>query len=91
MPSMRPKRYDAFLSYNSNDSQAVHEMARRLRCEKLALFLEAWEFAPGVEFQPALAKGLSDSKTCWVFLGPSGLGPCGRIKKSKSPLDMRAT
>ena len=68
-------RYDAFLSYNSQDRLAVEELARRLRDQRLELYLEEWELAPGREFQPALAEGLRDSKTCVVFLGPSGLGP----------------
>ena len=75
MTSITPKRYDAFLSYNSQDRPAVHEVAERLKGEGLVLYLEEWELAPGREFQPALAEGLRDSKTCVVFLGPNGLGP----------------
>ena len=43
--------------------------------EGLKLYLDEWELAPGREFQPALAAGLRDSKTCVVFLGPNGLAP----------------
>jgi hypothetical protein len=75
MSSLGPKRYDVFLSYNSQDRLAVHEVAERLKDEGLVLYLEEWELAPGREFQPALAEGLRDSKTCVVFLGPNGLGP----------------
>ncbi len=75
MSSNGPKQFDAFLSYNSQDQRAVEELAERLKKEKLALFLEVSELAPGREFQPALAKGLNESKTCVVFLGPNGLGP----------------
>jgi WD40 repeat protein len=75
MSSLGPKCYDAFLSFNSQDRLTVREIAERLRLEGLQLYLEEWELAPGREFQPALAKGLSDSKTCVVFLGPNGLGP----------------
>jgi hypothetical protein len=75
MSSITPKRYDAFLSYNSQDRPAVHEVAERLKGERLVLYLEEWELAPGREFQPALAEELRDSKTCVVFLGPNGLGP----------------
>ncbi|WP_165244546.1 toll/interleukin-1 receptor domain-containing protein [Paludisphaera soli] len=69
------KRYHAFLSYNSADRPAVRQLAERLRAEGLELYLEEWELAPGREFQAALAEGLRDSKSCVVFLGPSGLGP----------------
>src|SRR5215212_11182054 len=75
MSSAGPKRYDAFLSYNSLDRQAVHQIAGRLKAERLELYLETWELAPGREFQPALAEALRDSKACVVFLGPGGLGP----------------
>src|SRR5512135_818075 len=75
MSSLGPKRYHAFLSYNSQDRPAVHELADRLEGEKLNLYLEEWELAPGREVQPALAEALRDSKTCVVLLGPNGLGP----------------
>src|SRR5271165_4804488 len=75
MSSMGPKRFDAFLSYNSQDRAAVEELERRLSREGLALYLEVRELAPGREFQPALAQALGDSKTCVMFPGPSGLGP----------------
>jgi hypothetical protein len=74
MSSSEPKRFDAFLSYNSRDGQAVQEVANRLKREELELYLEAWELPPGREFQPYLARALIDSKTCVVFLGPNGLG-----------------
>jgi hypothetical protein len=35
MSPPEPKRYDAFLSYNSQDRPAVEEMAQRLRAEGL--------------------------------------------------------
>jgi formylglycine-generating enzyme required for sulfatase activity len=75
MSSIGPKRYDAFLSYNSQDALAVQEVAKRLKDEGLGLYLEEWQLAPGREFQPALAQGLNESKTCVVFLGPNDLGP----------------
>jgi WD40 repeat protein len=75
MSSIEPKRYDAFLSYNSHDHQAVAEVAGRLKDEGLELYLAEWELTPGREFQPALAEGLHRSQTCVVFLGPKGLGP----------------
>jgi len=70
-----PKRFDAFLSYNSQDRPAVEELATRLKAEGLALYLAVWELLPGREFQPGLAAALNASKSCVVFLGPNGLGP----------------
>ena len=89
MPSIRPKRYDALLSYNSLDKLAVDELADQLRREPLELYLEAWELAPGDEFQPKLAEALHQSKTCVVFLGPGGLGPWQK-QEVQVAVDMRA-
>ncbi len=89
MTSIRPNCYDAFLSYNSQDRPAVHEVAERLKGEGLELYLDEWELAPGREFQPALAEGLRDSKTCVVFLGPNGLGPWQK-QEVLVAIDMRA-
>src|SRR5512135_2038834 len=89
MTSITPKRYNAFLSYNSKDRPAVHEVAERLKGKALVLYLEEWELAPGREFQPALAEGLRDSKTCVVFLGPNGLGPWQK-QEVQAAIDMRA-
>ncbi len=75
MSSTEPKQFDAFLSYNSHDRLAVEELFKRLKNEKMAPYFEGRELAPGVEIQPVLAKGLNESKTCVVFLGPNGLGP----------------
>jgi TIR domain len=75
MISIGPKRYDAFLSYNSFDGDVVEEIAARLRDKGLKLYLEVWELLPGRQFQPSLAKALVESQTCVTFLGPNGLGP----------------
>ncbi len=75
MSDVKRKRFDAFLSYNSQDRPAVMELAEMLRDKKLALYLDQWELAPGQHFVPALAEALGDSKSCVVFLGSSGLAP----------------
>jgi tetratricopeptide (TPR) repeat protein len=75
MSSIGPSRYDAFLSYNSQDYPAVQHVADQLKKEGLEPYLEVWELAPGEVFQPRLAEALHQSKSCVVFLGPNGLGP----------------
>jgi WD40 repeat protein len=70
-----PKLCDAFLSYNSLDRSAVLEVYERLKGEGLSLYMDVKKVPPGEVFQPALAEGLHQSKTCVVFLGPNGLGP----------------
>ena len=89
MSSLGPKRYDAFLSYNSQEHKAVAELAQRLKSEGLVVFYEAWDLRPGCEFQPHLAEALRDSKTCVVFLGPNGLGPWHK-QEVQVAIDMRA-
>ena len=78
MLSSGPKRYDAFLSYNSQDRPAVRQIEERLKREKLNPYLEASELLGGRQFLPELGRALDNSKTCVVFLGPSGLGPWQR-------------
>src|SRR5262249_25429170 len=56
------KRYDAFLSYNSQDRPAVEELGRRLRAEGLRLSREVDELTPGSGVQPGLAEALRNSK-----------------------------
>src|SRR5262245_48747204 len=78
MSSSTPKRFDAFLSYNSLDLRVVEDMYGRLKSKGLALFLEQEELRPGESYQEVLAKALHESKTCVVFVGPNGLGPWQR-------------
>ena len=52
MPDAVPRRFDAFLSYNSQDRPAVEELAERLRGEGLVLYLENGSWSPVGEFQP---------------------------------------
>ena len=68
--------YDAFLSYNSQDRPAVEELARRLRAEGLDALPGGVGAGPGQGVPAGAGRGaLRQSKTCVVFLGPSGLGP----------------
>ncbi len=67
--------FDVFLSHSSADKPAVEELARRLADEGIQLWLDRWHLIPGDPWQPAIEKALAESKTCAVFVGPSGLGP----------------
>lgn len=67
--------YDVFLSHGSADEPAVETLAGRLRDEGLRVFFPRWELVPGAHWQEALEKGLADSRTCAVFVGPQGIGP----------------
>ena len=75
MSSAAPFRFDVFLSYNSQDRPAVEEMTGRLRAEELKPYLEVDELDAGEGVPAEARRSVADSKTCVVFLGPSGLGP----------------
>jgi hypothetical protein len=67
--------YQAFLSHNSDDKQAVEECARRLEQARISTFLDKWHLVPGEPWQPAVEEALGKSEACVVFVGPSGLSP----------------
>jgi hypothetical protein len=69
------KKYDAFLSYNSQDRQLVETIARWLTEDaKLIVWFDQWRNIPGNPWQEDLENALDQSRCCVVFLGPSGLG-----------------
>jgi len=68
--------YDVFLSYNSGDKPQVEALAKRLMAEAgMNPFRDGWHLTSAEAFEDASRKALDQSKTCAVFLGPSGLGP----------------
>jgi hypothetical protein len=63
-------RYDAFLSYNTNDRAAVEAIALYLKDKAgMKVFSDRWEMVPGTPVQEVL----EDSGACVIFIGPSGL------------------
>jgi WD40 repeat protein len=82
------KKYDAFLSHNSQDKPAVEQIARWLRDEaKLTVWLDDWNLMPGDSWQKEMQNAIDQSRCCVVFLGPNGIGNwqdeeiCGAINK----------
>lgn len=70
------KPYDVFLAHDGEDKDAVEQLARRLVDEaQLKPWLDKWNVAPGESGQAAREEALDSSRTCAVFLGPSGIGP----------------
>lgn len=70
------KLFDVFLSHNGLDKESVEELARRLEDEaRLRPWLDKWNLVPGEPWQEAIEEALDSSRTCAVFLGPSGIGP----------------
>ena len=66
--------FHVFLSHNSSDKQLVREIARLLREQGLNPWLDEEQLIPGERWQDALARGIRDSATCAMFLGPHSLG-----------------
>lgn len=68
--------YDVFLSYNSDDRDLVNTIAERFLDEfSLHPYFDSWEMIRGDHWRVALEKGLTQSKVCAIFIGPSGIGP----------------
>jgi hypothetical protein len=76
---MTDKSYAVFLSFNSEDREAVEQIARHL-ADKAGLrpWFDRWELIPGEPWVRNLERGLAASSTCAVFVGKSGEGPWQR-------------
>jgi hypothetical protein len=73
---MDQKRFDVFLSYNSEDREAVQAVAVHLADRaKMAPWFDRWELIPGEPWGEHLERGLKAAATCAVFVGKSGQGP----------------
>jgi hypothetical protein len=74
MPDQKP--YDVFLSHNEQDRLRVGELASCLKNDaNLTVWLAYWDVLGGDSWQDVVERALVESKTCAVFIGPSGLGP----------------
>lgn len=68
--------FDVFLSHSRSEKSAVEEIAERLEAKfGIRVFLDRWHLIPGEPWQEALEQALASSKSCAVFVGPSGIGP----------------
>ena len=75
MPDIE-KSHDVFLSFNSEDREAVKCIADYLADKTdLRPWFDDWDIIPGEPVAQSLELGLSSSKTCAVFVGKSGQGP----------------
>ena len=66
--------YDVFLSHNGKDKPAVEWLALKMVDAGLNPFLDKWNLVPGDPWQAEIEIALRASRSCAVFLGPSGLG-----------------
>ena len=67
--------FDAFLSYNSDDRNAVQRVAGYLKEAGLNVWLDSSVLRPGDPWQEEIEEALDRSAACVVFWGASGLGP----------------
>lgn len=87
---MIERAYDVFLSYNSEDREAVETIAVHLADRAgLRPWLDRWELTPGEPWLGHLERGLASSRTFAVFVGCSGEGPWKR-KEVAAALDRQA-
>jgi hypothetical protein len=87
---METKRFHVFLSYNSEDREAVQAIAVHLADRaKLTPWFDRWELIPGEPWGEHLERGLKAASTCAVFVGKSGQGPWQK-KEMCAALDRQA-
>jgi TIR domain len=68
--------HDVFMSYNSEDREAVESIAVYL-ADNIGLrpWLDQWNLIPGEPWLQRLERGLASAKSCAVFVGQNGEGP----------------
>jgi hypothetical protein len=69
------RRFDVFLSHNSQDKAIVLEIWKRLRARGLRPWLDEKELTPGRDWQKEIEKIVSTIGAAAVFVGANGLGP----------------
>lgn len=67
--------FDVFLCYNSKDRGEVREIAQQLKAQGILPWFDEWELQPGLPWQRALEKQISQIQSATVFVGESSLGP----------------
>ncbi len=72
---MPPDRFDVFLSYHWRDHAQVAALARRLREQKLQVFLDRWYLTPGQSWPKALEATLAQCRAVAVCIGQGEMGP----------------
>jgi formylglycine-generating enzyme required for sulfatase activity len=69
------RKYAVFLSFNSEDREAVRTIADYLKDQQLLPWFDEWDLIPGEDWVDGLARGLKEATTCAVFVGKKGQGP----------------
>ena len=69
-----PDDVDVFLSYHWRDHAQVEALARRLREEKLTVFLDRWYLTPGQSWPKALESTIAQCRAMAVCIGQGEMG-----------------
>ena len=67
--------FDVFLCHNSEDKDAVIEIAEQLEQCGVHPWLDEWELRPGLSWQYELERQIGQIATAAVFVGETGIGP----------------
>ncbi len=67
-------RYDVFLCYNSLEKEAASWLEKKLKEEGIRVFLDDRALVAGTRLPTEIEVALTESLSCAVLLGPSGLG-----------------
>lgn len=68
-------QFDVFFSYNWKDKVAVVQIAEKLSARGLIVWLDEWEIQPGSSIPKSIDKGITNSRSVAIFVGPSNVGP----------------
>jgi hypothetical protein len=66
--------FDVFLAHNSQDKEAVEQIAVTLRRRGINVWLDKEQVPPGVPFQDFIQEAIRWSKSAAVFIGHNGMG-----------------
>lgn len=69
------RTYDVFLSHNSKNKQFVLTLAKTLKLQGLAVWLDEWELIPGRPWQHSLEEIIKQTKAVAILVGDEGFGP----------------
>ena len=70
---MKRLPYDVFLSYNGKDSDLARQIANELKACGLKVWFAESELRPGITWQDGLIKGINESNSTVILIGPSGI------------------
>ncbi|MEP6669005.1 MAG: TIR domain-containing protein [Chthoniobacter sp.] len=66
--------YDVFLSYNSEDKQAVRHLAQRMQKAGLNVWFDEWVISPGDDIFLAIERGLEGSRVLVLCMSAAAFG-----------------